>query len=836
MSLEFTHPTYLFGLLLIALLVGAYRYSFVDFSRRQRRISLAVRTVILIFLVLALARLTLILPTQQTMVILLADHSRSIDTNAAEYRDQFIEQFQQAVPPERFGGIVAFGDENSTDIAADFQPALARIPPGFVPHLVIISDGNETHGDVLRVAGDAAHRRTLVSAIPLPSSTEPEVQLADLKLPQHVRQGEPFYIEAVVQSNVETSATITLFRGPFMLLEEIRQLQIGENIFRFQQTATANESTGRQLEFTVTVNAPQDTIRDNNRLTGIVFADGRPRVLIIDSEPRTIRDLTSALREQDIIPEVRTPAGLPQTLEDLNNFEAVLLSDIPATAISTSQMNLLRTYVSELGGGLVMLGSEQSFGLGGYYKTPIEEILPVWCNFKKEQEKPSLAMCLVIDRSGSMGGQKLELAKDAAKAAVELLSPQDFAAIIAFDNEPYVIVPMQSTASTASILSAISTIEAAGGTNIYPALVEAYEQLRRIPARLKHVILLTDGYSAPGDFEGIARQLAREQITVSTVGVGDADNVLLKMIADIGRGRHYASDDPQAIPQIFAKETIAAGQSAIQEMPFFPVQITATTVLRQIDMDIAPPLLGYVMTSPKPTAQFILAAESTDPLLIWWRFGLGQTIAFTSDAKSRWAAEWVGWEHFGRFWAQVIRHAMRQPSGQGFALDIESQPESIRITLDAMDEAGRFVNDAAPTATLYDESGVLAQERGVLAPRYSDIPLYQTAPGRYEAEIAVASRRVRQLVIAHPGSDVLGSSFLPSRYSDELRIRPTNEALLRQMAELTGGAYAVSAEEIADWQSGRSVLKAFPLWPWLLAFAAFLYVFDVLLRRVEVYN
>ena len=815
---------------MIVLLASAHRYSLVDFSHRQRLLSLALRTIILSFLVFALAGLTLILPTYQTMIVLLADQSRSIDSTASAMRDQFVEQCRTAIPSDRFGGVVSFGTADSTDIAAALNPGLAMIPPGYVPHLVIISDGNETSGDVLTAA---VRSGAIISAIPLPSSTEPEVQVADLKMPHQVRQGEPFYLDVVIQSNIETEAAITIYKNPFKLLEERKPLKIGENVFRFRQAIDDQ----RQQEFTVTVSVEQDTILDNNRLSGLIFAEGKPRVLIVDSEPRTIRELTSALREQEITAEVRPPEGIPKTLEDLNNFEVVVLSNVPATVMSNNQMNLLRIYVSELGGGLIMLGGEQSFGLGGYYKTPVEEVLPVQCDFKKEQEKPSLAMGLVIDRSGSMGGQKIELAKDAAKAAIELLTPQDFAAVIAFDNESYVICPMQSTAVTSPMLSAISTIEAAGGTNIYPALAEAYEQLRRIPARLKHVILLTDGFSAPGDFEGITRQFARDQMTVSTVGVGESDNNLLKMIAEIGRGRHYSCDDPQTIPQIFAKETMTAGKSAIKELPFVPIQITATTVLRQIDMNTAPPLLGYVVTKAKPTAQFILATETGDPLLLWWRFGLGQTAAFCSDAKSRWGAEWIGWEFFGKFWSQVIRHAMRQSSERGSTLEVEHSAEGIHLTLDVRDESNRFINEATGSAALIRPD--LSKEEWTFD---------QTAPGRYETTIPLTegTHAKERGGVSPPvyhlqtelkqGEKTFGnqSRSVMTRYSEELRIRPTNEVLLRQLTELTGGRYNAAAEDIAGWQTMRTASRTIPLWSWLLTLAAILYVFDVLLRRVEI--
>ena len=233
MSFELTHPLSLLGLLLIALLIGAHRYSLVDFSQRQRLITLTVRTIIVILIVLALAGLTLFLPTQQTMIVLLADHSRSIDAAAAEYRDMFVERSRQAIPAHRFGGVVHFGTADSTDIAAALNPALAKIPPNYVPHLVVISDGNETRGNVLTAAIQSG---AIVSTVPLPSSSEPEVQVADLRMPHHVRQGEPFYLEVVVQSNVETEATIAIYKNPFRLLEETRRLQVGENVFRFRQT------------------------------------------------------------------------------------------------------------------------------------------------------------------------------------------------------------------------------------------------------------------------------------------------------------------------------------------------------------------------------------------------------------------------------------------------------------------------------------------------------------------------------------------------------------------------------------------------------------------------
>jgi hypothetical protein len=271
-----------------------------------------------------------------------------------------------------------------------------------------------------------------------------------------------------------------------------------------------------------------------------------------------------------------------------------------------------------------------------------------------------------------MGGEKIELAKDAAKSAVELLGPNDKVGVVAFDGESYWVCEVQSSSNKASILDHISTIEAGGGTNMYPAMEDASEALSGVQAKLKHVILLTDGISEPGDFEGLAGRMAADRMTVSTVAVGEgSDESLLEQIARIGKGRYYFTDDPLSIPQIFAKETVTASKSAINEQPFMPIVVRSAPALSQINFQAAPFLLGYVITRPKPTAEVILASESGDPLLAWWRYGLGITAAFTSDAKARWSAEWLSWPGYSKFWAQVVRHSMRKGDAKGVSLAVE---------------------------------------------------------------------------------------------------------------------------------------------------------------------
>jgi Ca-activated chloride channel family protein len=498
---------------------------------------------------------------------------------------------------------------------------------------------------------------------------------------------------------------------------------------------------------------------------------------------------------------------------------------VPATSLSLRQMEVARTYVQDLGGGLIMLGGDQSFGLGGYYKTVLEEILPVRSDFEKEKEKPSLAMVLVIDKSGSMGGEKIAMAKEAAKSAVELLGANDKVGVIAFEGETYWVSEVHPCSDKSFVLDRISSIEAGGGTSMYPAMEEAYEALHKTVAKLKHVIILTDGISEPGDFEGISQTMAGARMTVSTVGMGEgADRELLEQIARIGGGRNYFVEDPFTIPQIFAKETVAASKSAINEQPFLPQVVRPSSALAEIDFASAPFLLGYVVTRPKATSEIILATESGDPLLTWWRYGLGMCVAFTSDAKSRWAAEWISWPGFGKFWAQVARHAMRKSEAKGVVMQVDYKNRHALVSLDSIDAAGRFVNQADTELTVID-------------PQFGNrkLEMTQTAPGRYVAEFDTPypgsyhlefAQKLQGNVLYHQ------SRGLAVGYPDELRLKPTNTELLQSIARETGGRFDPKPEAIFA-ATDRAAQRATPLWPYLVAAAALLFVLDVALRRID---
>lgn len=761
---------------------------------------------------------------------------------------------------------------NGTNLSAAMRAAAASVPPSRVARILLLSDGNENLGsDPVSTAAEIATpdsgRAAEVTAVPLPGRAEPEIQVTEVSAPASVRRGQPFYVEVIVTSNRAGSGVIDLYRGDVRIDTGKASYNVkqGETRFRFRQMIDGP----KQQVFAARVRGFEDTLLDNNEASAVVHASGRPRVLWIDTDVEATDSIRWALDEQSVDIEVRPPAGIPVNLTELEAFECVVLSNVPATAMSMRQMDLIRLYVEQLGGGLVMVGGDQSFGLGGYYRTRIEEILPVRSNFDKEREQPSLAMMLVIDKSGSMGGNKIALAREAAIASAELIGPKDFLGVITFDGQAYLVSEMTSGSARGQIIDSIASIEASGGTNMYPAMQMALEQLATTPAKLKHVLLMTDGISSPGDFHGAADEMAASRITLSTIALGEgASEALLEELAEIGGGRYYFCEDPAVVPQIFAKETVEAGGSAINELPFIAQPIRPTEVLAGIDLETSPFLLGYVVTRPKPTAEFILASESGDPLLVWWRYGLGVSVAFTSDAKNRWAGEWLAWPDFGRFWAQVLRHAMRKQEAGGLAVSIDQERGEATVRMDAIDETGNFQSQLQSKLTVIGPD---------LKTASFEMPV--TAPGRYEQKFPMKSRGTYHLDLTAVSPD--GTVRRTQRgttvgYPDELRLLPVN---LQQLAAITEAGNGISesirptttsaaseaVEQVSkasdprgiepdrDRGDDRSAMAQLParfdvntylsaetpaarrpqpLWAWFLAAAAILFVGDVGSRRL----
>jgi uncharacterized membrane protein len=713
-----------------------------------------------------------------------------------------------------------WSDETNIESAIKLAESLSN-SSDFNCMITLISDGNETVGNSIAAA---AHCKTPISTVPIPESKLPEISVSEFIVPAQLKSGEPFNIDLTIYSNQSTETDIFIFRNEFKIHSATKQLSAGENKFRFQQIA----SDDRLQTFRVNIESVNDTVQENNISRKISVVETPPHILIIDSSPEILADFVSALSEHGFKIETRPIEGIPKTSDKFMQFDAIIISDVPASAFSLQQMNLLRDYVYTFGGGLIMLGGERSFGQGGYYKTVVEDILPVRCNFDDEKEKSSIALALVIDRSGSMSGEKIKIAKESAKVAVDLLSPNDFISIIAYDAIPHVIVPTQKASSQTTIRSAINGIVSGGGTNIYAALQESYEQLDWLNTTSKHVILLTDGKNESDDFESLMKRFAAARITVTIISVGDSkDDELLRQIADLGNGRYYRAEDLKSVPQIFVSETMLSGKSAISEIPFVPIIVTKNTVLDGITLDQIPPLLGFVKTKSKTTSKIILATETGEPLLSWRRYGIGIAAAFTSDVKNQWAAEWLIWNDFSKLWSQIIRFVIKQQKSDNAVIECKFVNEKIEVEIDITDSEDRFINEATGILTIVTPD-LLKQKipfDQIAAGRYKaifNINRTKTSRGIYQLQMQLQTKE-QQTILQHARAIIIDNS-------KELQKKNVNVKLLKKIAELSGGKFNPTPSETLQLPN-KPVLKNISLRSQLFVTIILLFLLDVFLKR-----
>jgi Ca-activated chloride channel family protein len=813
------------------------------------RWALALRGALVVVLALTLLRPTLPRWVDRQNVVFLLDLSDSVSLAARERAYRFATEATRAMKSSDRQSVIVFGEEavvdqslstkntvdrpkaqvaaRGTNIFQAIQLALATLPPGHANRIVMLTDGRQNGGNALAGAQAAKNAGADIYYVPAPLTFTQEVVAESMVLPQEVKYGEPFQAKVVAWSHKDTQGRVSLFRNGEFLGSQIVRLAAGKNVFSYRQSL---DQSGIHV-YQAAIEVDGDTIEDNNRAVGTVVVRGRPQVLLADKDRSHAQSLAAALRSQNIDVTVVEPPGIPKDVAGLQKYDGVVLSNVSSLKLSKPQMAQIRDYVRDHGGGLMMLGGEESFGLGGYYRTPIEEALPVTMDVKQKVEIPSLAVVLSVDRSGSMAMStdekitKLDLAKEAAHLVVDLLDERNEVGIQSWDTEFIWDASVRPARDKAAIHHAIATIKAGGGTDGYPALKESYAVLFERPALLKHVIFLSDGQMTRGDFQGLLRRMVKDKITVSAVAVGkDADVQLMVDIAKWGRGRFYYTEDSQTIPRIFTLETQLASKASLIEQPFKP-QLTAPSheAMQEVDWKNVPPLGGYVATSLKPNAELVLMSHQEDPVLATWRFGLGRAVAFTSDAKAKWATLWLRWRDFNKFWAQLTRWTLRSGTRSETTALVQRIDQTGEIVVDAVDPRGDFIN------FLDSQVGVVAPNR-----ERSVIDLEQIGPGRYRGRFPAPHEGVYLVGMAQRKAErVVGSQLagLVVPYAQELRDLGVDETLLRELAELTGGG-ALEDPRDAFLKARRQSRIAVDIWPWLVGLVAFLLIPDVALRRL----
>ncbi len=860
--MRFTSPLDLLLLLLIPLTVylGWQGGKFRNPARRRELISIILRSIIILCLVLAMAGLEIIKSGNNLAVVFLADVSDSMPQQAVNSEVTYIRESLKSMGADDKAAIILFGADalverpmsalkelasitsvpitNQTDLAEAIQLGLALFPSGYAKRMVLLSDGAETTGDAFTAAKFASASEAQIIVVPFVNTINSEALITKVDVPTHLRSGEKFDLNVSIQSNQPMRAVVRVLAKNEILYEGTHELHKGTQTLSLPLTAQAPGFVSYQVQI-----APEhDLYYQNNRLDTFSQVEGPPRVLVVaplagetlpggEIRPDESSLLVSALSAAGFDVKILAPTLLPADLPSLAQYNSVVLVDVPARELSQNQMENLRAYVRDLGGGLVAVGGPTSYGVGGYYGTPLEDALPVNMQIKDEKRRPQLTLVFIIDHSGSMGEtsggvMKLELAKQAVARSIEMLFPNDRVGVIAFDDTASWVVPIAALEDPANITSRVAGIQIGGGTDIYAGLLAMSKVLPSDPAKVKHVILLTDGGADITGIPQLVDKLYKESgVTLSTVGVGNDAAPFLKDLAALGGGRYHFTNNAGSIPSIFTEETTLATRAYIVEESFFPTLVNSSPILSNIKE--VPQLRGYVASSAKDLAQVILESPKHDPILATWQYGLGKSVAFTSDATGRWARDWARSEIFATFWAQAVRYTINDSLNNALQMTIESHGEKASVTLDARDANGNFLNAYQIQANIIAPNG-----------EAQTATFTQVAPGRYQSEFIPKEQGVYLIHFSgttdHAGNPapIAETTGWALSYSPEYqRIAPDPDLLLR-LSEVSNGQVASPNPADIFLHNLKATRASQPIAPLLILIAALLFPFDVAVRRL----
>jgi uncharacterized membrane protein len=842
-------------LLLLALPLVIYLgFPRVAYRRRRDTLSLIIRCVILILLTLALAGLQRREASDTLAVVFLVDVSDSISPETRNAQIEYINEALAQAGPDDLAGVIVFGANamperpvsairalgaiqsaplsTHTNLSAAIQQGLALFPREAARRMVVLSDGLITLGNTDAAVQRAAVEGVEISYVAFASERGPEVQVTDLRVPARITANQPFDLGITIDAQEAVNARVTILSGDSVIQQQMVDLRAGVN--NYTLTLPGASAGFRDFRVQVDQTGDQDTFYQNNQLAAFSQVVGPPRVLLVSQDDAEISYLLPALEQIGVTIEQIAPEEMPISLAPLIQYDSVILANVPATRLTNRSMVALESYVRDLGGGLVAIGGPEAYGPGGYFQTPLESVLPVEMRIHDQERMPQLTLVYLIDQSGSMamtgpsGVQNIELAKEAVIRSIDFLTPNDRAGIASFDSSAYWVAPMQTVHNREVMQNMAASLHASGGTDILAGLNLIAETIINEPSEYKHIILLTDGGVAPTGLIETSRALYEDHgVTTSVIAIGTHPVNFLEIMARVGNGNYHEAHSISNIPTIFAQETVLATRSYIMEQTFVPTVTRTNSIIDGITS--APPLLGYIGTTPKQTAQVILNGPEPfqDPILAAWQYGLGRSVAFTSDATGRWAQNWVTWGDFTRFWSQAISWTITEGTSNNLEMRVMMDNEQARLIVDARNDDGSFLNDLDLQAALVDPS--MAAD---------NITLRQTAPGRYEVTFTPSEEGAYFLGVN--GSNATNSQSLTQTggwvmsYSPEYDITANtlDRALLQDIATSTNGS-DLSENLSGVFAHNISAQNAFlPLAPWLLLLAALLLPVDIAVRRL----
>jgi len=812
------------------------------------------RAVVFVTVVLALAQLAVRLPDRAGTVVVVADRSESMPADADKAEKEIIGLLHQSMAPRDQLGVVAFGRQavveqspdqsefpgftaqvgvDHSDLNEAIESALSLIPPDGGGRVLVLSDGKWTGRDPAIAAARAAGRGVAVDYRLITRPEAGDLAIQSFQTPASVPPGQAFVLGAWVRSPADQEIKYELRRGDMVIASGAKKVSAGLTRLMFRDRA----ATAGVNEYTIEVQGDQaDPVPENNTARALVAVEGAKPVLVV-STAGADSGLAGLLHRGGVEVAGRTPGQCHWSLEELARYSGVLIENVPAQQIGSAGMETLAAWVEDSGGGLAMTGGQKSYGPGGYFKSPLERIMPVSMEMRQEHRKSSLAVVVALDRSGSMsmpaggGRKKIDLAD---LGTVHLLAPMDEIGVFAVDTEPHEIVPLDTVENNQAYRGKILAIDSlGGGIYIYEALVASARMISQAKAQNKHIILFSDASDAEqsAHYQDIVAKCVAAGVTISVVGLGtehDCDAALLKDIARMGGGECYFSDDPDEIPRIFAQDTFTIARSTFVDQPSAFAFTAGYALLGAVPAAAPPALGGYNLCYLRPQAN--LAAVSADdykaPVVSSWNAGNGRVLCFAGEADGKFSGDFAKWNQAGDFYATLARWVAGRhqalPEEMLLTEEVRDGTCFVQLHLDPDRKEDTF-NSRPKVRILHGLPGTApARETAALQWRNADL---------LEAAIPVSGREtvLNTVEIAGQQPVTLPPVCLP--YSPEFAPDTPGRgaAALTQIATTTGGREQLEIPKIWGELPVRS--RYLELAPWLFVAATVLFLLEILERR-----
>ncbi len=845
--LHFTTP---WALVLLVLLPATALAGYTRLRRlpgRRAPLVLVLRMLVLGLLIAALAGPAWRTTERRVAVMFLVDASGSVGPGGQRVGMTWAERATLAAGAHDQAGMVLFGASprlavplahyktlpdptapgaDATDIGAAVRFGLSTLPPGVTGRLALLSDGRATTGDTNGALALALARGVPIDTVAITPQARRDTLVRAIDLPRTARVGERVPVRITLHSAYATNATLAVSIDGATDQQTI-PLPAGDTILHTEQRFdTRGVHTVR-----VRVDAPGDLVTANNTLDAATVVGAPGRVLLVVNDPAAATGLAAALARARMTVQPSLPDTAPATATAYHGYDEVVLDDVPATALTSTQQRALRAATRE-GLGLLAIGGPHSFSGGAYARSTLEDALPVLSISTPRRVSAPLALMLVLDKSGSMadsvaGVAKVDMVKVAAASALDKLNDGDSVGVLAFDDTNHWIVnfhTVQGLNDKARIRAQINTLSADGDTYIYPALRDAEKSVLTVPTVYRHIVLLTDGQGEQdAPFDALIQRMRREHITLSTIGVGtDVQQDELQRWAKEGGGAFHYVSDPHDIPRIVVNETRYGTTGNAQVNGHVRLGVAAASpLLRALSGQSLPSISAYDTTSPKATAQVSVQSATGDPVLSSWQYGLGRAVAWTSDAGTQWAAAWSPARQ-QQFWVDAAHWAMRGPAPGAQAPRLTLQDGVLQVAQSPRTPDGLFDDSASPRVRVVMPDGTA---------RVVTLPL--TAPGSYTAALPATQPGVYTASPVNGDRQPAASGDIAAvvaPYPAEYASQGVDTAFLTHLSEASGGRVLTRPADAFAHDGLPDTVDWAPLWPALLLLALLIFPLDVALR------